>query len=126
MKNLRDSHEEILGASETVQQGLDVIRSNIKWMENNQQEVGDWLVDPSTVTASQTTTEPTTEPITETTTETTTSTQTTTTVVSSSTQTPTTTTLGTTSNPVSGSGTIQSQLTFTLACVLVGRLILNR
>lgn len=40
---LRTDHLNILGNSNTVQQGIDVVVENIKWMELHQEEIGNWL-----------------------------------------------------------------------------------
>ena len=48
---LRDDHYDILGTSSTVQQGIDIVKENIKWMELHQQEIGYWL-NPSSATTS--------------------------------------------------------------------------
>ena len=40
---LRDDHFAILGSSNTVQQGLDIVKENIVWMELHEIEIGQWL-----------------------------------------------------------------------------------
>lgn len=62
---LRDDHSEVLGSSNTVKQGIEVIQSNIKWMESNPDEIAVWLgliTDAPTMapTMAPTTTYPTT------------------------------------------------------------------
>ncbi len=42
---LRDDHLDILGNSNTVQQGIDVVVENINWMNLHQEEVGIWLAE---------------------------------------------------------------------------------
>jgi hypothetical protein len=54
---LRNTHADILGSSNTVQQGIDVVIENIKWMELHQNEIGNWLADniqPTTTTTQAT------------------------------------------------------------------------
>jgi hypothetical protein len=54
---LRNTHADILGSSNTVQQGIDVVIENIKWMELHQNEIGNWLADnipPATTTTQAT------------------------------------------------------------------------
>jgi hypothetical protein len=134
---LRDAHIDILNST-TVEQGLDVIQANIEWMNLNQEEIGKWLMNPSTTTALPTTT---TEPTTVTTTEilTTTETMTTTvepatedtttkstatsTVSSTSSARPTTTT-PTTTTP-SSAVTIQPYMCLTLFFTVISRWILH-
>ncbi|KAI9561562.1 hypothetical protein GHT06_012521 [Daphnia sinensis] len=56
---LRTDHSDILGNSKTVQQGIDVVVENIKWMELHQEEIGNWLsVSVPTTTTTTTTPSP--------------------------------------------------------------------
>nr|CAH0105565.1 unnamed protein product [Daphnia galeata] len=149
---LRDAHIDILNST-TVEQGLDVIQANIEWMNLNQEEIGKWLMNPSTATALPTTT---TEPTTVTTTEILTTTETMTTTVEPATEdtttkstatstvfstssakptttTPTTTTptttTPTTTTPTtttpSSAVTVQPYMCFTLFFTLISRWILH-
>ena len=43
LEKLRSDHSDILGSSLTVQQGIDVVKANIKWMELHQVEIGTCL-----------------------------------------------------------------------------------
>ncbi|KAK4001974.1 hypothetical protein OUZ56_003836 [Daphnia magna] len=92
---LRNDHFDILGNSNTVQQGIDIVVENIKWMELHQEEIGTWLVDPSVTEPPATTTTSTT------TTSTTTTTTTSTTTPSTTTRTSTTTSSSTAASTVS-------------------------
>lgn len=40
---LRDDHFDVLGDSQTVQQGIEVARENVRWMLNNVDEIADWF-----------------------------------------------------------------------------------
>ena len=67
MLELRNTHADILGNSNTVQQGIDVVIENIKWMQLHQDEIGIWLADnvvvstiPTTIPTTTTTPSPTT------------------------------------------------------------------
>lgn len=66
MLKLRDDHADVLGSSQNVQQGIEVIQQNIKWLDLNQAEIASWLEGLSTdappSTESTSTDEPTTEP----------------------------------------------------------------
>lgn len=42
MLKLRDDHIDILGNSNTIQQGIDIVVENIKWMELHRDEIGYW------------------------------------------------------------------------------------
>ena len=54
MLKLRSDHADILGTSPTVQQGVDVVVENVKWLNLHEKEIDDWL--PKTeVTISSTT-----------------------------------------------------------------------
>ena len=62
LEYLRSAHADILGSSPTVQQGIDVVKDNIEWMELHQEEIGKWLKEnpPAEPTATTTTPEKTT------------------------------------------------------------------
>ena len=129
---LRDAHIDILNST-TVEQGLDVIQANIEWMNLNQEEIGKWLMNPSTATAlPTTTTEPTTvtttetmtttvEPATDTTTEDTTTKSTATSTVSSTSSAKPTTT----PTPCSAV-TIQPYMCLTLFFTVISRWVLHK
>jgi hypothetical protein len=100
---LRNTHVDILGSSNTVQQGIDVVVENIKWMELHQNEIGNWLADnidePTTISTSTTTT------------------TTTTTVQPTASSTTTTTTQAT---PSSANGNAKMNTAFILAVIFSG------
>ncbi|EFX67144.1 hypothetical protein DAPPUDRAFT_203795 [Daphnia pulex] len=102
---LRNTHADILGSSNTVQQGIDVVIENIKWMELHQNEIGNWLADN--------TEEPTTIP-------TSTTTTTTTTTVQPTASSTTTTTTQATTTPSSANGNAKMNAAFILAVILSG------
>ena len=79
MLKLRKDHFEILGNSNTVQQGIDIVTENIVWMELHQDEIGNWLADPSATEPSPSTEATTPTSTTQSTSSTTSTTQATTT-----------------------------------------------
>jgi hypothetical protein len=120
---LRTDHFEILGNSNTVQQGIDIVTENIVWMELHQDEIGNWLADPSATEPSPSTeaTTPTTTPTTTTPTTTRTTTPTSTTQSTSS----TTSTTQATTTPSAASGIGKMNAALILVVMLLGKFIVH-
>ena len=133
---LRDDHSDILGTAAEVQQGLDVVLKNIRWMSQNQQEVGSWLstastVVPTTTQSTSTTPSPETDSTTHSTTWTSSETDTsevseqTSTTTNATTTTKTTTAATTTTTPSSGDNIRSGYLLVPFLVIALGRYIFH-